>query len=745
MKKLFLFLFAMLSIGLNAQDKVGINIVAPESILDIRSLADDATPDVQLATPSMNHFLRLFSGHSNNPKPYLLFSKSDTFRLASSAVDYGEFAERIVILPGGYIGLNPAQASDVNHPFIVYGDLINFVFHDGPSSPTGSASYPVNSTMGAGQRMAITEGGRVIGIDISARSLGPGQSKFTYAIKENDHNGLLLDIGSVDIPNTSFGYVSIPIYPTDVEAGDTIFLELTYDSDEAGECNINDTDPYPDGEAWSYDGTWSANPSDDLAFYVWMEIPDTNRVHGISLLSGTAQARLGEIIFPRETGYFGQVLAMGFNGELGWEDQSGGVFINVGGVVQNSGDHYNDDFVFGDYDLTSMNTNLFFFDKDKGAFRAGRTTNSDWQPGNIGQFSFATGWNTRASGYCALASGNLASAEGSYSTATGYLNSALGKYTLASGKENIAAGDNSAVLGLNNVAGGFASFAIGENNLSGGAHAVVMGQLSQASGDISLATGLESEAAGDLASTFGKGSIAYGFANTVVGIYNEPIVSVPQTVVESTTPMFIVGNGSSAGNRSNAFVVRKDGRVGVGTNSPGTNLHVLGNSIVGVKVQAESGDAYLGLENSFDDWQLRLDESESNELDWRYNGVTKMVLSTDGRLAIGSEDMATDYQLSVDGKIIAEEVRCQLKVDWPDYVFADGYPLMPLNHIEQAIKKDGHLPGIPAASIIDQQGVDLGDMQVKMMQKIEELTLHLIEMNKRIIQLEEENEKLKNE
>ncbi len=744
MKNVLVALLAVFSFTLHAQNKVGINIVVPESVLDIRSLADDETPDLQLATPSLGHFLRLFSGHDDDAKPYLLYSKSDTFRIATSATDYSLFTERMAILPNGYIGLNHALTADINEPFIAFADLVDYIPFDGPTSPTGSLGLPVNSTFGAGQTILIGESGRVIGIDINARSLGSGIAKFNYIIKENDHNGIPLDAGSVEVPFPSFGYVSVPIYPIEVAPGQVIFIELTFDSGDDGECNANDTNPYPDGEAWSFDGTWTSNPSDDLAFFVWMEVPDTNRVHGISLLDGTAQARLGEIIFPRELGYPSQVLIVGYNGQLMWGDQGEDVFINVGGVVQNSGDHFTDDFVFGDYNLTSTFTNLFFFDKDKGAFRAGRTTNNHWQPAYIGDFSFATGWNTKASGYCAQASGYITEAIGNYSTAMGYHNITFGKHSMASGKDNVVAGDNSAAFGFSNGADGLAAFVTGNENSALGAYSMATGQLNQSTGSKSFSSGLGSIAAGAVSMVAGTGNQSYGYANLVVGMYNDPILAAPQTAPASTSPMFIVGNGTNDFVRSNAFLVRKDGRVGIGTNVPNNNVHVYGNAATGIKIESVEDDAFLALENLSDDWEIRLDQSEGNELDWRYNGITKMVLSTDGRLAIGSEDMATDYQLSVDGKIIAEEVRCQLKVDWPDYVFADGYKLMSLDHVEQAIKKEGHLPGIPAASTINGQGVDLGDMQVKMMEKIEELTLHIIALNKRVIQLEEENIKLKN-
>ena len=91
----------------------------------------------------------------------------------------------------------------------------------------------------------------------------------------------------------------------------------------------------------------------------------------------------------------------------------------------------------------------------------------------------------------------------------------------------------------------------------------------------------------------------------------------------------------------------------------------------------------------------------------------------------------------MDGKVICEELKVELEAAWPDYVFAPDYDLMPLRDLEKDIKKHRHLPGIPSASEVKREGIEVGDMQAKLLQKIEELTLYIIEQEKRIMQLEE--------
>jgi hypothetical protein len=96
---------------------------------------------------------------------------------------------------------------------------------------------------------------------------------------------------------------------------------------------------------------------------------------------------------------------------------------------------------------------------------------------------------------------------------------------------------------------------------------------------------------------------------------------------------------------------------------------------------------------------------------------------------------ATGYQLSVRGKLICEEAKVQLNASWPDYVFADGYKLPSLQSLDEYILQHKHLPNIPAAAEVEKNGIELGDMQRRTIEKVEELTLLLINMDKENRQL----------
>jgi hypothetical protein len=112
-------------------------------------------------------------------------------------------------------------------------------------------------------------------------------------------------------------------------------------------------------------------------------------------------------------------------------------------------------------------------------------------------------------------------------------------------------------------------------------------------------------------------------------------------------------------------------------------------------------------------------------------------------MRIATTTQATGYVLSVNGKIACDEVLLEDMAGWPDYVFDDSYKLTNLSDLEQSILKNRHLPGIPSAREIEENGLLLGDLQKKMLEKIEELTLYMIRQNKKIEALESEIDRLK--
>jgi hypothetical protein len=110
--------------------------------------------------------------------------------------------------------------------------------------------------------------------------------------------------------------------------------------------------------------------------------------------------------------------------------------------------------------------------------------------------------------------------------------------------------------------------------------------------------------------------------------------------------------------------------------------------------------------------------------------LEKMRITSNGSLAIGATD-PQGYKLAVAGNAIAESMTVKLQANWPDVVFKRDYALMPLSEVKTYIDKNQHLPEIPAAAEIEKDGVNLGEMNRLLVKKVEELTLYLIEKDKK--------------
>lgn len=101
------------------------------------------------------------------------------------------------------------------------------------------------------------------------------------------------------------------------------------------------------------------------------------------------------------------------------------------------------------------------------------------------------------------------------------------------------------------------------------------------------------------------------------------------------------------------------------------------------------------------------------------------------------------FQVNNNGHIYARQMRVNLDLAWPDYVFAPDYDLMPLSQLESYINENGHLPNVQPADDVAENGLDLGESNRVLTEKVEELTLYLIEQQKLLEQMKLEIEKLK--
>lgn len=232
---------------------------------------------------------------------------------------------------------------------------------------------------------------------------------------------------------------------------------------------------------------------------------------------------------------------------------------------------------------------------DKAAFRTGYVSSTFWDKDIIGRYSLASGIDTKATGHASTAmgdssealgaiafasgfrsktNGNYSTAMGIVTTASGASSTAMGYYTNASGTNSTAMGSDTHASGASSTALGYYSFASGGvstamgGSIASGDYSTAMG-VSTASGDYSTAMGGSTES-GNYSTAMGRITQSFGYAGTVIGMNNNPLLFSAQTSVTNTTPLFIVGNGDNSLNLSNAMVVRKDGNVGIGSDVPKT-------------------------------------------------------------------------------------------------------------------------------------------------------------------------------
>ncbi len=141
---------------------------------------------------------------------------------------------------------------------------------------------------------------------------------------------------------------------------------------------------------------------------------------------------------------------------------------------------------------------------DKAAFRAGYTLGNNWDKANTGNFSFATGFNTKASADYSTAMGYFTTANGGASNAMGYETTASGVYSTAMGFNSIASGTASTAIGFNTHANGYTSTSLGYETIASGGNSTAMGHTTIASGSISTAMGYATTASGDFSTAMGR-------------------------------------------------------------------------------------------------------------------------------------------------------------------------------------------------------------------------------------------------
>ena len=195
-------------------------------------------------------------------------------------------------------------------------------------------------------------------------------------------------------------------------------------------------------------------------------------------------------------------------------------------------------------------------------------------------------------------------------------------------------------------------------------------------------------------------------------------------------------NGTSSDRE--VMTLLSGGNVGIGNTNPSGKLDVNGNIKATESITVNKNGSYrIALNGQADGYIYGRNNSSENKFLITSNGNSWL---NGGNVGIGTS--SPDATLAVKGDIHAEEVRVDLSVPAPDYVFKEDYQLRSLQEVQAYIKTNGHLPNIPSAKEMETHGVELGAMEMKLLEKIEELTLYLFEQQKQYAELEKRTQKL---
>ena len=327
-------------------------------------------------------------------------------------------------------------------------------------------------------------------------------------------------------------------------------------------------------------------------------------------------------------------------------------------------------------------------------------------------------------------------------------------------------------IGNQNTAGGNYSLAAGSGCQSVGQSSIAMGFASKAGGLCSLALGMSVESQSDYSITIGRGQgLAEPLLNTTGGI---------MMGMGSSLPTFYI---------SPQFSTNRTGKVGIGNvTDPQAKLHIRGDALEDADILLVSyapfksairfrnddnsislepnnvmrikalttylmidapkvcfGSAMTFLSNTDDEvFSIKAPNAIAQEAG-TINLTASNNIQMTGKVGINTVNTNTGFALAVSGGILTDQVLIRDVSDWPDYVFGKGHALMSINNVKAFINKNHHLPDVPSAKEVEENGVNVAEMQKVLLKKIEELTLYTIEQQRLIEELQEKIERLENQ
>ncbi|KXX66562.1 hypothetical protein [Flammeovirga sp. SJP92] len=186
--------------------------------------------------------------------------------------------------------------------------------------------------------------------------------------------------------------------------------------------------------------------------------------------------------------------------------------------------------------------------------------------------------------------------------------------------------------------------------------------------------------------------------------------------------------------KTDLMTIKQDGKIGIGTINPEHGkIQINGNGpSEGITLWTNSGEytSRIWINSASKNFHISRGDDP-------LKGIT---IDNDGNMSLGTLTNGS-HKLAVEGSIGAREIKVEAN-EWSDFVFEKNYDLRTLEDVEEHINSKGHLPEIPSEKEVLENGINLGEMDSKLLQKIEELTLYLIDQNKKLKQQGEQIEQL---
>jgi len=200
----------------------------------------------------------------------------------------------------------------------------------------------------------------------------------------------------------------------------------------------------------------------------------------------------------------------------------------------------------------------------------------------------------------------------------------------------------------------------------------------------------------------------------------------------------------------NAQGATDGGSININTTGSGTGVNFNSSSLTPTMNISNAGNVTIANNNTVGgnlivNQNATINQNSNIVGNLNVNGIAVIGTPSTAPSILATPSPGSEYSLYVANGILTEKVKVALHSDfnWADFVFNKDYKLKPLNEVEKYVKANKHLPEVPSANEVAEDGIDVANMDSKLLQKIEELTLYVIEQQKQLEQQKNEIDQLK--